>query len=103
MNSTRTHPTLAVVSILALITLMTLPACLPAGKMEGLHLDRIELPEGFEISLLTDQVPGARAMTQSPQGILYVGSRRGEQCLRRRRQRWRPRGGSGRHHRYEPK
>jgi len=77
MNSTRTHPTLAVVSILALTTLMTLPACLPAGKMEGVHLDRIELPEGFEISLLTDQVPGARAMTQSPQGILYVGSRRG--------------------------
>ncbi|MGB5296153.1 MAG: sorbosone dehydrogenase family protein [Thermoanaerobaculia bacterium] len=56
---------------------MTLPACLPAGKMEGVHLDRIELPEGFEISLLTDQVPGARAMTQSPQGVLYVGSRRG--------------------------
>ena len=77
MNSTRTHPTLAVVSILALTTLMTLPACLPAGKMEGIHLERIELPEGFEISLLTDQVPGARAMTQSPQGILYVGSRRG--------------------------
>ncbi|MGB5552682.1 MAG: sorbosone dehydrogenase family protein [Thermoanaerobaculia bacterium] len=77
MRSTRSHPTLAAVSTLAVAAVLTLPACLPAGKMEGLHLDRIELPEGFEISLLTDQVPGARAMTQSPQGILYVGSRRG--------------------------
>ena len=77
MKSIRAHPTLAVVSALAIITLLTLPACLPAGKMEGIHLDLIELPEGFEISLLTDQVPGARSMTQSPEGILYVGSRRG--------------------------
>jgi len=77
MRSTRSHPTLAAVSTLAVAAVLTLPACLPAGKMEGVHLDRIELPEGFEISLLTAQVPGARAMTQSPQGILYVGSRRG--------------------------
>jgi glucose/arabinose dehydrogenase len=77
MKSTQIRPALAVTSLLALTTVLTLPACLPAGKMEGLHLDRIQLPDGFEISLLTDQVPGARAMTQSPKGILYVGSRRG--------------------------
>ena len=77
MKSTKIRPALAVTSLFALTTVLTLPACLPAGKMEGIHLDRIELPDGFEISLLTDQVPGARSMTQSPKGILYVGSRRG--------------------------
>ena len=77
MSSTRIGPALAVTTVLALGILLTLPSCLPAGKMEGLHLDQIQLPEGFEITLLTDQVPGARAMTQSPKGILYVGSRRG--------------------------
>ncbi len=70
------RPALAVTSLFALFTMLSLPACLPADKMEGIHLDRIRLPDGFEISLLTDQVPGARAMTQSPKGILYVGSRR---------------------------
>jgi glucose/arabinose dehydrogenase len=77
MKSTKIRPALAVTSLFALTTVLTLPACLPAGKMEGIYLDRIELPDGFEISLLTDQVPGARSMTQSPKGILYVGSRRG--------------------------
>lgn len=77
MKSTKIRPALAVTSLFALTTVLTLPACLPAGKMEGIHLDRIQLPDGFEISLLTDQVPGARSMTQSPKGIVYVGSRRG--------------------------
>ena len=77
MRSSRSRPVYTFTFILTLITALTLPACLPAGKMEGLHLDRIELPDGFEISLLTDQVPGARSMTQSPKGTLYVGSREG--------------------------
>jgi glucose/arabinose dehydrogenase len=37
-------------------------------------LDRIHLPPGFKIELLT-RVPDARAMTVSPQGTLFVGSR----------------------------
>jgi len=77
MTSTTSRPALKVISLLALAAALTIPACLPAGKMEGVHLDRIQLPEGFEITLLTDRVPGARSMTQSPRGILYVGSRRG--------------------------
>jgi hypothetical protein len=32
------------------------------------------LPPGFHIEVLSDDVPAAREMTLSPQGILYVGS-----------------------------
>ncbi len=77
MTSTTSRPALKVISLFSLAAVLTLPSCLPAGKIEGVHLDRIQLPAGFEITLLTDQVPGARSMTQSPRGILYVGSRRG--------------------------
>jgi len=38
-------------------------------------LKKIKLPEGFEISLYSDNVPNARSMTLSPKGILYIGTR----------------------------
>ena len=76
MKSTSFRSALVFALGMALLTLLTLPACLPAGKMEGIHLDTLRLPDGFEITLLTDQVPGARSMAQSPSGILYVGTRR---------------------------
>ncbi|HEV8579682.1 MAG TPA: sorbosone dehydrogenase family protein [Thermoanaerobaculia bacterium] len=44
----------------------------PGGR---LPLDRIKLPAGFSIAVFSDQVPGARSMTLSPKGILYVGTR----------------------------
>jgi len=37
------------------------------------NLDKIKLPRGFRISVYAE-VPGARSMTLSPSGILYVGS-----------------------------
>nr|WP_233804295.1 PQQ-dependent sugar dehydrogenase [Paraburkholderia sp. HP33-1] len=39
-----------------------------------LPVEKIKLPPGFHIEVLSDDVPGARAMTLSPKGILYVGS-----------------------------
>ncbi|HZD40719.1 MAG TPA: hypothetical protein VE131_08370, partial [Terriglobales bacterium] len=39
-----------------------------------LQLDTIKLPPGFKISLYAE-VPGARSMTLSPNGILFVGTR----------------------------
>ena len=33
------------------------------------------IPAGFELSVLTDQVPNARQMVESPRGKIYVGSR----------------------------
>jgi len=38
-------------------------------------VERIKLPPGFRIEVLTDDVPGARGMTLSPRGTLFVGSR----------------------------
>lgn len=40
----------------------------------ALPLDQLRLPQGFRIGVVTDDVPGARAMTMSPSGTLFVGS-----------------------------
>jgi glucose/arabinose dehydrogenase len=40
----------------------------------ALPIEKIQLPPGFHIDVLSDDVPSARAMTLSPKGILYVGS-----------------------------
>ena len=37
-------------------------------------VERIKLPAGFHIEVLSDAVPSARAMAYSPKGILYIGS-----------------------------
>lgn len=36
----------------------------------------LALPEGFELSVLVDGIPDARQIAESPNGVLYVGSRR---------------------------
>jgi glucose/arabinose dehydrogenase len=59
--------------VLALLLLM-LPGCSPAQMQEGIHLDRIEMPPGFKISLYA-YVPGARSMSLSSGGVLFVGTR----------------------------
>lgn len=45
----------------------------PAGS----RLDRLKLPAGFSISVFSDKVPGARSMTLSPAGTLFVGTQEG--------------------------
>ncbi len=42
-------------------------------------LDKIKLPKGFSIEPYADDVPNARQMALSPNGTLFVGSRRGGQ------------------------
>ena len=46
-----------------------------AGAKE-LPLHTLNLPPGFSISLYADDVPNARAMALSPNGVVFVGSRR---------------------------
>lgn len=48
----------------------------PQGGDRDLPLDKIKLPPGFEISLYADNIPNARSMTRSPNGTLFVGTRR---------------------------
>ncbi|WP_408388596.1 PQQ-dependent sugar dehydrogenase [Paraburkholderia sediminicola] len=45
---------------------------LPA--LAALPVERIKLPPGFHIEVLSDAVPSARAMALSPKDILYIGS-----------------------------
>ena len=47
-----------------------------ADAAAPLPLDRIKLPPGFEISVLVDNVPNARAMVLGDRGTLFVGSMR---------------------------
>ena len=35
----------------------------------------VKLPPGFKIEIFADNVPGARSMTLSPEGVLFVGTR----------------------------
>ncbi|MFM0098193.1 sorbosone dehydrogenase family protein [Paraburkholderia nemoris] len=53
-------------------TLLLAVTALPV--LAALPLERIKLPPGFHIEVLSDAVPSARAMALSPKGILYIGS-----------------------------
>jgi glucose/arabinose dehydrogenase len=58
----------------AVLLLAPALACLaPAAPSPG-GLAQIKLPPGFTISMYTSQVRGARSMTLSPKGIVYVGT-----------------------------
>lgn len=70
--------------ILSLLSLLILGAVLPVqGKpiMPDRNVDpaqvtaAITLPPGFEITVFSNQVPGARSMVWTPNGTLFVGTR----------------------------
>ena len=46
-------------------------------SIEGLNLDAIELPQGFEVEVFA-RVNNARSMVMSPDGTLFVGNRAGD-------------------------
>lgn len=39
-------------------------------------MQRVELPDGFQIAIYSDDVPGARSLTLGDRGTLFVGTRR---------------------------
>jgi len=51
------------------------PQASHANTKEKMLLSAINMPSGFKIDVFTDAVPGARSMTMSPSGILFVGTR----------------------------
>jgi glucose/arabinose dehydrogenase len=60
-------------AVLVAITILGLAAGSgAAGRQIG---DPVTLPPGFVIELFSDEVPGARSMTLSPAGTLFVGTR----------------------------
>ena len=59
------------IHVLALLLLGTALA-----SAQSLPLEKITLPPGFHIEVYAADVPNARSMTRSPEGTLYVGTRR---------------------------
>lgn len=59
--------------LLVLLMLLALPSL---SRGQGLPLERIKLPPGFTIGVYA-QVPEARSLALGPEGIVFVGSRRG--------------------------
>lgn len=68
--------------ILFIFVLLSCGACMHVQSLamggEDLPLNKISLPEGFEIGIYASDVPGARSMVVSPKGTLFVGTRVGE-------------------------
>jgi glucose/arabinose dehydrogenase len=59
-----------------LIFLLLLFWCWPTSASGALPTHTIKLPPGFELSLFATNVPNARSMALSPNGTLFVGSRK---------------------------
>ncbi|HLZ20048.1 MAG TPA: sorbosone dehydrogenase family protein, partial [Smithellaceae bacterium] len=57
------------------LILMIIFSLAASGHAEPFDPGKIKLPPGFSISLYASPVPGARSMTASPGGVLFVGSR----------------------------
>jgi len=60
----------------AIVLAAWLGAALPT--MAKLPIETLHVPPGFQIEVLTDEMPSAREMVISPAGMLYVGSRAGK-------------------------
>lgn len=61
--------------LVALPLMVFVVACPAAVGNAQAQLDKITLPEGFEIALFAPKVPNARSMTLTPNGTLFVGTR----------------------------
>jgi len=64
-----------VIVLVGILVLMGLFGCKTLDSGERLSLDQISLPEGFHISLYAYPVNGARSMSLSSDGTLFVGTR----------------------------
>ena len=53
-----------------------LSSCAPARGRQGVHLNEIQLPPGFQIDIYADKVENARSMAVGDKGTLFVGTRR---------------------------
>ncbi len=51
-------------------------SCNFAESTQAVQLDTVKLPAGFRIEVFADDAPNARSLTLSPNGTLFVGTRR---------------------------
>ncbi len=60
------------VNLVMLTSMLSSYAC----AAQGIDLSKIRLPPGFEISVYADKVEGARSLTLSPSGTVFVGTKK---------------------------
>ena len=67
---------LSVAAMISLVwVIFWLAACHAAWNTEGIHLEKVRLPDGFQIDLYAENVPNARSLALGPGGTVFVGSR----------------------------
>lgn len=60
-----------------IMIILVLTVCAHTAIARELPVDWISLPEGFRITVYAEDVPNARSMALSPNGTLFVGTRKG--------------------------
>lgn len=60
--------------IFLIVVLGFIPSCFSAKTYKGTHFEKITMPPGFTISIFAEDVPNARSMVLSPNGVLFVGT-----------------------------
>src|SRR5918993_659605 len=73
---------LAILSSLLMLSIALLPACNNKNKAlepapEDPRLNKINLPQGFKISLFAKDVDNARSLALGDNGTVFVGNRKG--------------------------
>lgn len=76
--STRIRLVQKLFTTLLFLAIFVTVGCGSARHLEGINLDTIQLPPGFSIALYADGVSNARSMALSPDGTLFVGTRKGD-------------------------
>ena len=76
MNLSKYKLTLVLSVIISLLCLPSLPSCAPARGRQGVHLNEIQLPVGFQIDIYADKVENARSMAMGEKGTLFVSTRK---------------------------
>jgi glucose/arabinose dehydrogenase len=76
MNLSKYKQTLLLSVLISLVCLPSLLSCAPARGREGVHLNEIQLPSGFQIDVYADKVENARSMAIGDKGTLFVSTRK---------------------------
>ena len=75
MSLSKYKLTIVVSALISLVSLPSLSSCAPARGRQGIHLNEIQLPPRFEISIYASNVENARSMAIGDKGTLFVGTR----------------------------
>ena len=62
--------------IAAHLLFVVIVGLLPLGCTTGIQLEKIQLPAGFSISVYAEGVENARSLALSPEGTLFIGTRK---------------------------